>query len=169
MSDRYQRAQMLAGTGRMDLAERDLRQMLAEEPRDATAHALLALVILPDSTRLGEATEEAKTGVGIEPDDAFTHYALAQCLFQRGRYAETETAILEALRLEPHDADFYSVLARSRLANEKYQAALDAAEQGLSIDPEHINCANLRDHPGTTRPGRRSDRGFASQLGTRSR
>ncbi|MGB7325642.1 MAG: tetratricopeptide repeat protein [Rubripirellula sp.] len=144
MSDRYQRAQMLAGTGRMDLAERDLRQMLAEEPRDAHAHALLALVILPDSARFDEATDEAKMSVGIEPDSPFTHYALAQCYLNRGRYAEAETAILESLRLEPYDADFYTVLARCRLSTQQYQAALDAAEQGLSVDPEHIDCANLR-------------------------
>ncbi|TWU60233.1 lipoprotein NlpI [Rubripirellula tenax] len=144
MSDRYQRAQMLAGTGRMDLAENDLRRMLAEEPRDAHAHALLALVILADDSRWDEATEEAKMSVGIEPDSPFTHFAMAQCLLTRNRYPEAETAIFESLRLDPYDADYHAVLSRTRLGQSNYQAALDAAEQGLSVDAEHIDCGNLR-------------------------
>ncbi len=144
MSDPFQRVQMLAQTGRMDLAERDLRQMLAEEPRDATAHAFLALILLSDDKRWIEATDEAKTAVGIEPDSSFTHYSHATCLVTRNHYAEAEDAIMESLRLDPYDADAYGVLARSHMGRDKYQSALDAAEQGLSIDPEHLQCGNLR-------------------------
>jgi Flp pilus assembly protein TadD len=144
MNDRYQRAQMLAGTGRYDMAERDLRAMLAEDPRDAAAHSLLALVMLADENRWADATDEAKMAVGIEPDAALSHYALAVCLVTRHHYAEAEDAAREALRLDPYDADAYGVLCRSYLGREDYQAALDAAEQGLAIDPEDADCSNFR-------------------------
>jgi tetratricopeptide (TPR) repeat protein len=144
MNDPYQRVQMLAGTGRHDLAERDLRAMLAEEPRDATAHSLLALVMMSDERRWADATAEAKMAVGIEPDASLSHYALALCLVTRNHYAEAEDAAREALRLDPYDADAYAVLSKSYLGRENYQAAIDAAEQGLSVDPEHSECGNLR-------------------------
>lgn len=144
MNDPYQRVQMLAGTGRHDMAERDLRAMLADEPRDATAHSLLALVMLSDDSRWVEATDEAKIAVGIEPDAPLSHYALSVCLLTRHHYVEAENAAREALRLDPYDVDAYSVLAKSYLGREDYQAALDAAEQGLSIDPEDSDCSNLR-------------------------
>lgn len=144
MNDPYQRVQMLAGTGRHDMAERDLRAMLADEPRDATAHSLLALVMLSDESRWADATDEAKMAVGIEPDAPLSHYALSVCLVTRHHYAEAEDAAREALRLDPYDVDAYSVLAKSHLGRENYQAALDAAEQGLSIDPEDSDCGNLR-------------------------
>ena len=144
MSDRYQRVQLLLSQKRYDMAERDLRSLLAEEPRDATANALLALCILNDSDRMVEATESAQQSVGIEPDDPLTHYALAACYLRRNRNNEAEAAIQESLRLDPYDADAFAVLARANLARERYQDALDAANQGLAVDPEHIDCGNMR-------------------------
>lgn len=144
MIDHYGRIQLLLSQNRFDMAERDLRMMLAEEPRDAVAHSLLALCLLHDTKRLDEASEQASQAVGLAPDDPFPHYALALCLLNRNRYAEAEASIGEALRLDPYDADAFSVLARSRLARQQYQSSLEAAEQGLAIDPEHIPCGNLR-------------------------
>lgn len=144
MSDVYQRVQMLASTGRFDMAERELRGMLANDPRDATAHSLLALIMLSSTDRYAEATEEAKMAVGIEPDEPFGHYALAQCYITRNRYDEAEAAAWESLRLDPYNADAYCVLARANLGRERYQEALDAAEQGLAVDAEHLDCGNLR-------------------------
>ncbi|QDT05707.1 Tetratricopeptide repeat protein [Rubripirellula lacrimiformis] len=144
MSDRFQRIQMLAGTGRLDLAERDLRQMLAEEPRDGLAHAFLAMVLISDESRWDEAMREAKTAIGVEPDMAITHYALALCYLARNRYAEAEASVIESLRLDPYDPDAHATLSRAHLGRSNYAEALAAAEQGLAVDPEHTECGNLR-------------------------
>ena len=57
--DRYGRIQLLLAQRRYDMAERDLRSLLAEEPRDAIALALLALCLLHDRERMVEATATA--------------------------------------------------------------------------------------------------------------
>ncbi|MGI9474976.1 MAG: tetratricopeptide repeat protein [Rubripirellula sp.] len=144
MSDRYERVQLLLAQKRFDMAERDLRSMLAEEPRDATANALLALCILNHPERMVEATEAAQHAVGVAPDEPLTHYALAACYLRRNRNDEAESAIQESLRLDPYDADAFAVLARANLGRERYQASLDASEQGLAVDPDHIDCGNMR-------------------------
>ena len=144
MSDRYQRIQLLLAQKRYDMAERDLRAMLAEEPRDAVSHALLAMCIVNNPERLVEATEVAQTGVGIEPDEPLTHYALAVCYLRRNRNDEAAASIEESLRLDPYDADAFAILAQANLSRERYQEALSAANRGLSVDPDHIDCGNMR-------------------------
>lgn len=144
MNDRYGRIQLLLSQHRNEMAERDLRMMLADEPHDAVAHALLSLCLLQDDQRLAEATDEATAAVGLEPDDPFPHYALAICYLERGRFQEAEAAIAETLRLDPHDADAFSVLARSYLGQSNFKRSLESAESGLAIDPDHIDCGNMR-------------------------
>ena len=144
MSDRYGRIHLLLSQHRYDMAERDLRSMLTEEPRDATALALLSLCIAHAPQRLVEATEIAQRAVGIEPDEPFTHYALAVSFLRRNRNAEAEQAINDSLRLDPYDADATAILGQSLLSRNRYDDALQAAERGLSIDPDHTDCGNLR-------------------------
>ncbi len=144
MSDRYQRVDLLLSQHRNDMAERELRLMLADDPRDATAHALLALCIMSDTQRLDEATKSAQTAIGMEPDQSFNHYALAAVLLNRNHYGEAEAAIKESLRLDPYDPDAFAVLSQSYLSRKMFRESLTASEQGLAMDPEHLNCGNLR-------------------------
>jgi len=144
MSDQYERAQLLLAQRRYDLAERELRGILAEDPNDGGSLALLALCILNDSERLTEATETAQRGVTVAPDESLNHYALAACYLRRNRNDEAEAAVQVSLALDPHDADAFAILARANFARQRYQDALDAADQGLAIDPEHGDSSNIR-------------------------
>ena len=144
MSDQYERAQLLLAQRRYDLAERELRSMLAVEPNEGGSLALLALCILNDSERMTEATETAQRGVMVAPDESLNHYALAACYLRRNRNDEAEAAIQVSLTLDPDDADAFAVLARANFARQRYQDALDAADQGLAIDPEHGDSSNIR-------------------------
>ncbi len=144
MNDQYGRVQMLLSQRRYDMAERDLRAMLASEPRDAVAHALLALCILNDRERMVEATSVAEQAVGIAPDEPLAHYALAVSYLKRNRNEEAEASIQESLRLDPYDADAFAILSQSYLSREMYRQALDAAQQGLGVDPDHLDCGNLQ-------------------------
>lgn len=144
MSDRYGRIQLLLSQHRYEMAERELRSLLTQDPRDAVAHAMLSLCIANSVERLSEATEIAQVAVGIEPDEPLTHYALAVSYLRRNRYEECENAISESLRLDPHDADALAILGQSLLSRGRHQDALEAAERGLSIEPDHIDCGNLR-------------------------
>jgi Flp pilus assembly protein TadD len=144
MSDRYGRIQLLLSQRRYDMAERDLRSMLTEDPQDASALAMLSLCISHFPQRLVEATEIAQRAIGISPDEAFTHYALAVCYLRRNRNSEAEQAINESLRLDPYDADAFAILGQSFLSRNRFDDALQAADRGLAVDPDHTDCGNLR-------------------------
>ena len=51
MNDRYERSQLLLAQQRFELAERELRALLAEDPNDGIALSLLSLCILHDSEK----------------------------------------------------------------------------------------------------------------------
>lgn len=143
MDGSYQRALLLHGQRRYADAEREFKQVLLADPHHADAHAMLALC-LAEQKRLAEASGEADAAIGLAPHSAFAHYARARVMADRQRYEEAESAITEALRLNSFDPDYYAMLASIRLATRRWPSALDAAENGLSIDPEHPACVNLR-------------------------
>ena len=63
MTQRYDRAQMLISQGRFDMAEREIRQVLGENPDDGLAHCMLAICAATDESRYEEATREAQLAV----------------------------------------------------------------------------------------------------------
>ena len=144
MSNRYERSQLLLAQRRYDLAERELRALLADDPNDGVSLALLTLCILHDHDRRAEATDTAQRAVAVAPDESLCHYALATCFLQRNRFDEAESAIQTSLNLDPYDADAFAVLARARFGRKQYQDALATLDQGLAIDPEHGDCSSLR-------------------------
>ena len=107
------------------------------------AHAFLALC-LTRREQFRQATEEAETAIGLAPDLAFAHYAMASVLEDRGRLEEAQTAIDEAIRLDPEEPDYFAQQAQIQLNRRRWREALEATEEGLRLDPEHAACTNLR-------------------------
>lgn len=143
MSVQVERGLLLMQQGRLELAEGAFRQALAEDPNDSRAHAFLA-ICLAHRKELKAATTEAAESIRLAPADSLGHSVLAHILAERNRHAEAESAIREAIRLNPYDADHHGTLAGIKLERRDWPAALDAAEHGLSIDPSHVRCTNLR-------------------------
>jgi tetratricopeptide (TPR) repeat protein len=143
MADHRERGLLLFQQSRFDLAEKELRQALLDEPNDAVAHGLLAMC-LSERKEFAAATEEARSAVGAEPDNPFTHFAMAHVLYDRDRLDEAARAVGEAIRLDHESAPYFSLLAAIRCDQKQWQEGLDAAGKGLEIDPEHVGCANLR-------------------------
>ncbi len=138
-----QRASVLSRQGRHELAARELRGYVAQEPDDAAGHALLA-VTLTELEEWDEAEASARTAIGHDPELPLAHYALATVLLDRRRYDEAAATAREAIRLDPVDPDFHASLSAIELARRNWGEALEAAEEGLRFDAEHVGCNNLR-------------------------
>ncbi len=143
MTAHLQRALLLIEKSRFELAERELRRVLATDPNDPVAHCLLA-ICFGCRQQFKAAIEEATKAVALAPDVSFPHYVLAGLLADSNRLREAESAIREAIRLDPTDPDCYNRLARIHFERGRWEQALHAAQQGLQFDPEHVGCANLR-------------------------
>jgi Flp pilus assembly protein TadD len=118
------------------------RQVLASDPDDPSAHALLALGLSHlDQPR--EAVEAGRRAVALDPGMAFAHYAHGHALLEEDDTAGAERAAREALRLQP-GPDEYGLLAYVHSRQLRWMDALAAAERGLEEDPGNEGCRNFR-------------------------
>lgn len=143
MDARVERARLLIAQSRFDLAERELRGSLAEDPRDWLSHALLSFALLR-LERADQALEEARAAIGCRPDASYAHYVHALALLESDRRKEARAAARQALELDPQDPDHHALLGWIDLGERRWQEALVNAEGGLALDPEHVQCANVR-------------------------
>lgn len=143
MSEHLTRAQLLVQQGRWDLAERELRQALAEDSQNAEAHYLLALCLLQKKD-YDAAQTEAQMAIHLAPEEPTAHYVLGHILYERRHYEEATAALEESLRLNPYQSSAFAMIGQIALAEKRWQHALDAVDQGLAIEPEDIQCTNLR-------------------------
>ncbi|HEX6041693.1 tetratricopeptide repeat protein [Longimicrobium sp.] len=139
-----QRGWLLAQQGRHDMAEREYRLALAQDPHDADTHALLALVLAEHDDRRAEALQEAQAAIGLAPDHPFPRYVEARVHLEAGRWDEARRAAEQAIEMDPDDADAYTVLAAAHSGRRRWREMLDAADEALAIDPGHVGAANLR-------------------------
>ena len=143
MLSQFAHVQVLLETKRYGDAEAWLREMLATNPTNARAHALLSYALYLQD-RDAEALREAEAAIGSDPSDPSSHYYRALALLALERAGSAMTAIQEAIRLNPQQAHYYAVVSRIHVKRKAWQKALVAAEEGLRFHPEHSPCLNLR-------------------------
>ena len=64
--------------------------------------------------------------------------------YDRDSTPRRSEAILEAIRLDPYDADYHGLRAAIHGRSGSLGGRPRSAEGGLEIDPEHVSCNNLR-------------------------
>lgn len=143
MSACLERAIILIEQFRYELAEQELRHQLAIEPNNSYAHALLSICLV-ELQQDGEAIKSAELAVYLAPDLADTHYTLAKVLYVQSQLNKAKIAIREAIQINSEVVEYFALLSAIELAQGDRTKALFSAEGGLSIDPEHLYCLNLR-------------------------
>jgi Flp pilus assembly protein TadD len=143
MHPRLQRALILLGQSRYELAEQELRQTLSEIPNEAVAHAVLGICLV-HRQQFEEASQEVETAIHLAPEEPFGFYAQSIVYHHRNRYLEAETAIRHAIELNPYRSDFFAQLSQLHFDQGRWQQTMDTAEEGLALDPEDTACINLR-------------------------
>lgn len=143
MSACLERAVILIEQSRYELANRELRQQLAIDPNNPYTHALLSICLV-ERQQDREAIEEAQLAVYLAPDLSDTHYTLGKVLYIQSQFDKAKIAVEEAIRLESEVAEYFALLSAIDLAQGDRTNALFSAERGLSLEPEHLYCLNLR-------------------------
>jgi len=143
-SQHIERAQLLLGQARYDLAERELREAAAASPDDPIVHALLAIALTHQEGKRDAALYEGRMAVHLAPDFAYAHYVLAHVYSDQSKLREAEAAVREAIRLQADDADYYALLSSVVYQQSRWRDARVAAETALALQADHIGAANLR-------------------------
>ncbi|MCM2372624.1 tetratricopeptide repeat protein [Aporhodopirellula aestuarii] len=139
-----QRAHLLMRQGRSDKAADQLKQLLAQDPGVAEAHAMLSLCMSHDRDQWHDATREAEQAIHQAPDMGFSHYALAVIMQKRKRLPEALNAAKEAIRLDTAEPQYYALAASIHAQQQQWQNALETSTEGLAIDPDSEGCSTIR-------------------------
>ena len=126
----------LAGEGRWQEAERQLREAIQLDPESTDAHVNLGNV-LADLDKGRDAESEYRRAVAIDPRNANAHYDLGVQLSENGRHAEAEAELRAYTSLAPEDAIGFVRLAEELHAQDKLAEARAAYETARRLDPSN--------------------------------
>lgn len=143
MSAHLQRAELLLDQSRPAEAEREVSLLLAREPENPHAHALLARARLAQD-RAKDAVEAARKAISLAPDIAYYHTVHGYALLHSDREKEALAAANAALALDPEDATIFVLRCSVHLARREWAAALADAEAALGLEAENVQALNLR-------------------------
>ena len=141
--DYLQRGHFLLSQDRFELAEKEFKKALAEDPNNPFAMAYLAECYL-ETERRAEALKLAQQALGIEPESSFLFHVLARCYFFNKQTTQAKNIIDEGLKLFPNNPQFFFLKGQIEFYNEEWEAALKEAENGLRLDAENVDLINLR-------------------------
>lgn len=137
-SDDRERLNVIAeayGRGDLDTAIPQLREYLADYPKDDLAWTILGNAY-EDGDRLDEARAAYDLALEIDPErfEAITGTGILHR--KRGEYEQAMAAYRRALEIDPTYAQAYSSMTVIALKQERDREAVEYAEKGWELDPE---------------------------------
>lgn len=130
----YYQGCSLRRSGRLEPAERALREAIGLGMRYAPAHLELGEA-LEQAGWLEEAERECRIAIGLDSSLVEAHSALGRVLYGARRYDEAERAYRAALTLRPDDARTRSNLGGLYMAEGRWEAAIAELEHARTRDP----------------------------------
>jgi tetratricopeptide (TPR) repeat protein len=148
-ADAY-RARVLVQMNRLADAEALLKTTLAEDPKDAQAHASMGYLKMRQGD-FDAAKQWYGEAVALDPADALAAFSFAQMCLRTNDHAhdaEVEADLRNVIQTMPRDAQAYDALANFYAARrEKLTEAHAMSVQAVSLDPGNLayrlNAANV--------------------------
>jgi len=131
--------------GRLQDAEKLLREHLAKNPEDPVALRLLARVAM-DSNRRGPAIRLMQRCVGLAPDFILAHNDLADLFMKEDRFPEALAAVDKALELDPGLAHSWVFKANVLSRAQRHDEAIAAYDKALLLSPGHSGALAGKGH-----------------------
>lgn len=138
-----ERASLLLEQGRFKDAEKQIRQVLEQDPNNHHALALLARCYMNDG-KYDKGIEIINKAISIEPNESFYFYLLGFAYYQKDNFFVSKEHLAKAIQLNPYNPEYFGLLAFILFDEKNFEQALQKANEGLELDPENITCLNAR-------------------------
>ncbi|MCG7995171.1 MAG: FecR domain-containing protein [Candidatus Thiodiazotropha taylori] len=129
------RAALNLAVGRIEAATRDIQQLLADNPQNATALALKSIVATIQNQQ-DSALSSAQQAVAASPDSTTALLALSYARQSRFELDKALEAATEATRQAPDNALAWSRLSQLHLMFRQMDEATAAAQKAVAINPQ---------------------------------
>jgi tetratricopeptide (TPR) repeat protein len=112
MGKHLDRADILLDLDKYDLAEKELRQEIAENPDSDLAYGSLARCLI-NQRKLGtETVETIEYALSLNAENDWLHYLFAVYWHMKGEFNQAQQAIGVAIELDPNSPLYFDTLAR---------------------------------------------------------
>ncbi len=131
----FARAMAADKVDRLDLVEKDLLQVLKQEPDNASALNALGYVLADRTTRYQDALNYIARALEIRPGDYYILDSYGWVLYRLGRHEEAITNLRRALDASP-DSEIAAHLGEVLWVSGNQQAARDVWKRALDVAPK---------------------------------
>ena len=131
----YARAMLAEKMDKLDVVERDLRDIISREPNNADALNALGYTLADRTDRYEEAYELIKRAYDIKPDDHYVIDSMGWVLYRMGRYQEALVHLRRAMEINrdpeiaAHLGEVLWVMGNKDAAREIWDAALKSTPE----------------------------------------
>ncbi|HEY1076687.1 MAG TPA: tetratricopeptide repeat protein [Fontimonas sp.] len=132
----YGRSLAYERLGKIDLAEKDLKTSIQNDPEDARALNALGYMLVVHSTRYSEAEDLIQRALALEPDDAAIIDSLGWLQFKQGRNEEALASLQKAYAQFP-DPEVAAHLGEVLWALDDREQAQSVWREALDKHPGH--------------------------------
>ncbi|MCW9088144.1 MAG: tetratricopeptide repeat protein [Gammaproteobacteria bacterium] len=133
----YARALTAEKFGRIDLLERDLKQILNIDPNNVQALNALGYTLADRTERYAEAMRYIEQAYALQPEDAAILDSMGWGLYRLGRHQEALEYLRRAAEQLPRDAEVAAHLGEVLWVTGQQQKARQIWERALEVAPEH--------------------------------
>jgi tetratricopeptide (TPR) repeat protein len=134
------RADLFSATPHLDDDVAALKGVLAEDPKSADAHVLLAIAYrgLGTQEMLAEAIAELRQAIDLDPTLMPAQFYLAHLYLDLGRPARAKEELIAGLEKAPGNPQFLASLGDAERQLNNPQKAVELTRQALQIDPKLV-------------------------------
>jgi tetratricopeptide (TPR) repeat protein len=132
----YSRSLLAAELGRVDIAEKDLRTILAAQPENAAALNALGYTLADQTERYDEAEELIRQAYILQPNEASIVDSMGWIAYRQGRLEEAEEFLRKAWGLD-RNPEIAAHLGEVMWFRAKQDEALEIWREGMELDAEN--------------------------------
>jgi tetratricopeptide (TPR) repeat protein len=137
------KAQLLLEHGRPSEAEKQLINVLQQEPENPQGLTLLARCKY-EQRQYMEGIAIIQRAIKLSPLEDYYFYLLAFGNYQQNNNKAAQQDLARAIELNPYSPDYFGLFALILIEEKNFKRALATANEGLAIDAENITCLNAR-------------------------
>jgi tetratricopeptide (TPR) repeat protein len=116
-------------------------EILAQDARNKQALVLLAGAAIKEN-KYGEAEENLRRALRVDPSFALAHTKLGEVLQKEGRDDEALAELLESVAIAPLSPVEYNAIGNIHRRHGRFDAAIEAYRDALRADPQYIGAYN---------------------------
>ena len=139
----YDRAMLYESQGKMKKVEKDLLQIIKDDPLNFEALNALGYSLADHDLQLEKAYDYIKQAIGLAPSNAAIIDSLGWVQYKLGRYQQAEISFKRAINMEIEDLELYIHLYKTLLKLAKKTEAQQLLKKAKELFPNNEQISNL--------------------------